>query len=837
MNILLDAGVLGPLRRTPGRTALAVIAIALGVALGIAIYLLNRVAAQEVSRAARSLFGVADLAIESTGHGFDEMLYPLLARAPGVLAVSPSVEVEAKLRDHRGTLTVLGLDVFRARELQPTLAQLAGPGAGPGFRILDPGMVFLSAQAARDLNLQSGDELRLQVGLAPLHFTVAGVLPPASFAERAAVIDIGTAQARFDWIGRLSRINVRLAPGADPDQVRMQLQSLLGTQARIVTPGEAGDEAVRLSRAYRANLLALALVALFTGGFFVYSTQALATSRRRGEFALLHALGVTRRQQWLLVMSSGALLGLIGAALGVLAGIAVARFGVTALGADLGAGYFRDTSVPLRLHWQEVVTFCVLGMAVAVIGSLRPAIAAARTPTAVALKAGDVLSSDVHTYPGLVIALLIFAVALLFAPPIAGLPLSGYLAIVLLLFATLAAMPGLLRLMLRVLSGFGSPVWQVALAQLRGTARYATLSVAAIVVSFSLMVAMAIMVTSFRSSLDVWTQKVLPADIYVRAGYAQQTAYFDADTVASLRQLQGVARLEASRFATALIDPQRPTLTLIARPLRDAQVEQQLWLRRQADGPAPSDVIAAWLSESAADLYGIDVGTTLAVTLNGVPTRVSVRGLWRDYEHPNGAMVIDREDYQRLTGDAAVNTLWLWLEQGESSAAMRERIQQQLPADATYDVRTPQELRRMTLQVFDRTFAVTYVLELIAICIGLFGISAGMSAQVLARRGEFGALRYLGFTRAQVAALLAVEGGVLGILGVLTGLIAGAAIGWILIYVVNRQSFHWSMDMFVPGALLTALSVTLVICAAGIAVVSGRQAMSGEAVRAVKEDW
>jgi putative ABC transport system permease protein len=141
------------------------------------------------------------------------------------------------------------------------------------------------------------------------------------------------------------------------------------------------------------------------------------------------------------------------------------------------------------------------------------------------------------------------------------------------------------------------------------------------------------------------------------------------------------------------------------------------------------------------------------------------------------------------------------------------------------------------LQAFDRTFAITYLLELVAVLIGLFGIAAGISAQVLARRGEFGVLRHLGFTRSQIAAMLAIEGVVLGATGVVVGLLTGAAVSLILIYVVNRQSFHWSMDLAAPGTLLTALSAVLVAAAAGIAVVSGRQAMSTEVVKAVKEDW
>jgi putative ABC transport system permease protein len=199
-------------------------------------------------------------------------------------------------------------------------------------------------------------------------------------------------------------------------------------------------------------------------------------------------------------------------------------------------------------------------------------------------------------------------------------------------------------------------------------------------------------------------------------------------------------------------------------------------------------------------------------------------------------VVIDSADYVRMTGDTAVNTVSLWLQPGVNPHEIENAIRDLLPV-TQYDLRTPPDLRRMSLQAFDRTFAITYLLEMVAVLIGLFGIAAGISAQVLARRGEFGVLRHLGFTRAQIAAMLAIEGAVLGAMGVLVGLLTGGIVGLILIYVVNRQSFHWSMDLAAPGWLLASLSAVLIAAAAGIAVISGRQAMSTDVVKAVKEDW
>jgi putative ABC transport system permease protein len=196
-----------------------------------------------------------------------------------------------------------------------------------------------------------------------------------------------------------------------------------------------------------------------------------------------------------------------------------------------------------------------------------------------------------------------------------------------------------------------------------------------------------------------------------------------------------------------------------------------------------------------------------------------------------------REVFVRYTGDTRATTAALWLERGADPDAVAKRIQSALQRGGEFEIAVPGEIRRLSLRVFDRTFAVTYLLEAVAVLIGLFGISASTSSQVLARRGEFGMLRHLGVTRAEIGRMLAFEGAALGAVGVLTGLVVGFVVSLILVYVVNRQSFHWTMDLHVPWALLALLSVVLVAAAALTAAASGRQAMGEDVVRAVKEDW
>jgi len=833
---LLEAATFGPLRQAPGRTLLAVLAIALGVALGFSVYLINRVAADEVESASRSLFGMADLTVEGGGAGFDESLFPRLAQLEGVAAASPVVEVQARLPGRDRPLKLLGIDPFRAAHMQPALA-IAGARATGGAGLLASNAVWLSPAAAQMFGLAVGDDLVVQVALQAVHLRVAGLLPPGEYRQPVGMLDIATAQWRLQRLGTLDRIDLRLAPGADAAAVRRQVAALLPPGATVRTPGEASDDAVRLTRAYRSNLTALALVALFTGGFLVYATQSLAVARRRREIALLHAMGMTVREQLAASLLSGALVGAAGAALGIGLGIVVARAGLATFGADLGAGYFRGLAAQLEVRPLECAVFFVLGVLAAVLATLGPAREAAAVPAAAALRAGDEAPVAARRHELAALALALAGVAALALPPLDGIALPGYAAIASLLLAAVFITPSLATLFLARLPQEG-PAWrQVAVAQLRGTARRSTVSIAAVLVSFSLMVAMAIMVFSFRLSLEDWLQRVLPADLYVRAGLAGQSSYLDRDDQRALASLEGVVRVDFMRRQEVSLPGGGPPVLVVARPVDEGSAGRVLPLGRMANRAAPVGTVPVWVSEALLDLRGLDVGTEFDLPLGGHAVRASVRGIWRDYERPGGVIVLPRDRYIQYTGDERATSAALWLADGVDADALSDRIRTLLGRAGDYDIAVPREIRQNTLGVFDRTFAVTYLLEAVAVLIGLFGISASTSSQVLARRGEFGMLRHLGVTRAEIRRMLAFEGAALGSLGVAAGLIVGATVSLILVYVVNRQSFHWTMDVHVPWTLLGILSVVLIGAAALTATVSGRQAMGGDVVRAVKEDW
>jgi len=351
------------------------------------------------------------------------------------------------------------------------------------------------------------------------------------------------------------------------------------------------------------------------------------------------------------------------------------------------------------------------------------------------------------------------------------------------------------------------------------------------------MVSMAIMVASFRHSLDDWLERVLPADVYLRAGAGGDTAYLPPDVQARIAALPGVRRVEFLREQQLLLDASRPRVVLMARPVAPADFGDRLPLVGAAVAVAADAPPPIWVSEPMVDLYGFRPGAVVELPLGANAVRFTVAGVFRDYARQQGAIVIDRERYAALTGDRRATNGAVWLAPGTTAEALRETIAREIPGGGKLEVALPGAIRAASLSIFDRTFAVTYALELAAVVIGLAGLSSSFGALVLARRREFGMLRHLGMTRRQIGAMLATEGVAVSGIGLLAGLGLGGLISLILIAVVNRQSFHWSMDLAVPWLALALFALVVLALATATAVASGRQAMGDDAVRAVKEDW
>jgi putative ABC transport system permease protein len=852
----------GEWRAYPGRAIVTALVIAVGVALGFAVHLINASALNEFARAVRTVHGDSDLQVQGVSAlGFEEAVFPAVAKLEGIEGVSPVVMVTARAAGQQGggpgsAITLLGLDVLRAASVTPSLVGIPSDGERRGGaegnaggvdvpaaeEAFDPQAVFLSEGALAATGAGIGDRVSFEAAGRTSEFVISGMLPGVTDGQRVAVADIADVQWRFGQLGRLQRIDIRLEEGASAERVENAISAVLPANAELATPESEARRGDSLSRAYRVNLDMLALMALLSGGFLVYSAQSLSVARRRPQFALLRVLGVKRKGTLLQVLTEGAVVGGFGAVAGLGLGLGLATLALGFFGGDLGGGYFRGSRPELIFAPGAAVVFLLLGMAAALAGSLIPAREAAKAQPAVALKnLGDVI--DPRSSPPILppLLLLVAGAGAALLPPVWDLPLFGYFGIGLMLAGGVAAMPLLARLLLAPMQRMKlTATLDLAVKRLWGAPSQAAIALCGIVASTSLVVAMAVMVASFRGSVDEWIGQVLSADVYF---YVEGGGNFGLNEPEQerLAATPGVASIDYLRPTQLRLSPELPPVALIARVVDDADPGRNLPLTG-ASLPPPPLTIPVWVSEAMVDLYGFRPGDRIALPVgNGADTepRFFVAGVWRDYARQHGAVALRNADYTRLTGDDLRSEGGVTLAPGADAdnviADLRASLPDALAGRVNFGM--PGEIREAALRTFDRSFAVTYLLEAIAILVGLAGVAASFSAQVLARTKEFGMLRHVGVLKRQIMLMLAAEGALLGVVGVVAGSALGLVISQVLIHVVNPQSFHWTMETRLPLMLFAGVAAALILAAAGTALLAGRRALSTDAVRAVREDW
>lgn len=832
------------LRHHPWRHAAALVAIALGVALAYSVHLVNRSALSEFSAAVRAVNGEPDLEVGGPRDGFDEAVYERIALHPSVAVASPVVEADTAAIDASGgrvAVRAVGIDALVVAAVAPALRPQPATAADR-FALLRPDAVFLNAAARERLGVAAGEPLRLQVpGGTTRTFTVAGGV--AAGGPPLAVLDIAGAQEAFARRGRVTRVDVRLVAGSDAAAAIRAFA--LPEGVRAAAPGAGNERVSNVSRAYRVNLTVLALVAMFTGAFLVFSILSLSVAQRTPHLALLGVLGASARERLGLVLAESALLGVAGSLAGLALGAALAALALRLVGGDLGGGYFPGVSPTLAPDVAGTLVYGALGIAAAVVGGLLPARAAARLEPAAALKGlGTASTGDRSLALG---AAAIAAGALLaLAPPIAGLPLAAYVSVALLLVGGIACVPGVVALGLGRVRVPRHPLALLAVERARHERATATVAVAGVVAALALSVALTVMVTSFRIAVGDWLDAVLPADLYARMAVAGSSGATGSDAttlpeglVERAARLPGVASAEGQRVVSLPLRADRPPVALIARRLDDPSASLPLTGELV---PAMAGEPSIYVSEAMVDLHGARPGGILVLPLpDGRPQRFRVRGVWRDYARQFGAVAIDTGDWRSLTGDTRTTDLALRLAPGADADAVQRGLRAAVGAaggdGALLEIASARDIRALSLRIFDRSFAVTRWLQAVAIAIGLFGVAASWSAQVLARRREFGLLAHLGVTRRQVLAVVAGESFVWTLAGCVLGVVLGLAVSVVLVHVVNPQSFHWTMRLVVPWPPLLGLAAVVLAAATLTAAAAARGAVRGEATRAVREDW
>ncbi len=841
-------------RAQPGRWLIAGFTVALGIALAVAIHTVNRSALGEFSRALDLVNGRASAQlVSSTGEFADTIFDEILSRqaALGIRAVSPVLKRDTT------QLTVLGVDVFRAAQVTPAL--MPSVPSGQGMTLFGGDSIFLSAAALQSLDLVIGDPLTLPIGDREETFIIAGLVPGAA-GQSLAVMDLGLAQWRLNGMGQLSRLDIVPEPGQSLSEIARAVGALnLGLT--LVTADDRDRRMSNLSRAYRVNLSVLALVALFTGAFLVFTTISFSVLRQQSQLALLSVLGAKRHWLFALVLTQALIVTALGGLLGLGIGLGLAVLLLRVAGGDLGGGYFSTAMPPLDIDPVALLGFWVLSLTVGIFAGYFPARAATNNSPMIQLRAGAaerLLKPVLHYRVAIGLGVLSLVLALM--PAIGGLPIAAYLSIAFLLFAGLAITPSLVnqsfslcaRFLLRDKSrdsSFTLAIWRLAQAPASAAGL-----IVGVIAALALTVAMVVMVSSFRDSVTLWLDQVLPADLYASLNTANENPNANANANANgtetqiqtdLLALDGIERVSFTLQQAVLFRPDRPEVALIARPVPPGQAADLLPLTGQVFvqslGSTTNALPEVFVSEAMTDLYDWQPGEVHSLPMAGVPNgqlTVFVAGVFRDYGRQHGSIVIDSSVYQALTNDRRHTGLAIGLSPQANPAEVLDRLRAAVPDYAELRFRSSTDLRALSLTIFDRSFALTYALEIAALLVALFSVAAGFAGQALLRQKEYALIHHLGQSTGQRVRWITLESGLLLALAAGWGAVLGLLISQILIHRVNPQSFHWTMQTSLPTVAVIVLMLSIVLLGIVAAVwASHRNLKPDRLALSLREDW
>ena len=831
----------------PGRWFIAGLAVALGIALAVAIHTVNRSALSEFSRALDLVNGQASAQIVMPSGEFSDQLYDQIVTLQtelGIRAVSPVLE------RNTAQIRVLGIDIFQAGRVSPSLMPFVSEDQRQ--ELFSDDAIFLSAAALQKLQLSVGDYFALDYEGKSVRFKIAGTVPGA-VGQAIAVMDLGTLQWRLGGLGRISRMDVLLLDGKGIEQVANAVQNLnLGV--RLISSQERDRRISNLSRAYRVNLNVLALVALFTGAFLVFTTISFSVLRQQSQLALLSILGASSHWIFTLVLAQAGGIAALGGLFGIGLGLTLAFVLLNILGGDLGGGYFSIAAPPLEIDPIALFGFWILAITVGLLAAYFPAKAASAGRPTDQLRANSterVLRPVMNHRIALIFSLA--SLVLAFMPAMNDLPLAAYASIACLLFAGLALIPWIVQYCFSRLAN-GLSRWQnqpssltFAVWRLAQAPASAAGLIAGVVAAMALTVAMVIMVASFRDSMIQWLDQVLPADLYANFKQLNLGDEFqkNPNLLASLERVPGIERYELSVQRKIIFQSDRPEVTLIARPIQQSRAAQTLPLigsvYPESSLPSQSALPVVYVSEAMVDLYDWRPGriqTLPALNEQQGSQKVWVAGIFRDYGRQHGALVIDLASYQKMSGNQQYSGIALWLVNQANPATVLNAVRAAIPQFRDQEFINRSDLRALSIKIFDRSFALTYALEIAALLVAIFATATGFAGQALLRQKEYALVYYLGQSTAQRTAWITTESGLLLGLAVIWGTLLGLLISQILIHRVNPQSFHWTMDTSVPYLALITLMLALVGCGIAAALWASKRNLNSTNLRtALREDW
>ncbi len=835
--------VLRPIVREKTRTVLTIAGIAVGVAVVVAIQLANQSALRAFRESVDAIAGRANYQIIGDTGPIDENL--LLRLQPlwndGV-RFAPVIDVEGVIEPSQMPVRLLAVDLlsdlhFRDYRYAKIVTANASSNITRLLELFRDDSVILPAPFAKEHHLALGSPVTLNIHGNRSTLVVRGILeaegPATAFNGAIAVCDIGTAQKRFGMLGRLSRIDLLV-----PDDALVK-RIALPPGTRIERPSRRNERVEKMLLAFRVNLFALAGVALLVGMFLVYNTVLISILRRRKDVGVLKTVGAAPRQIFFAFLGEGLLFGLAGALLGIALGVVLAGAILRVVGQTINTLYVASRPEVVQLTPGVIALGLAVGVILSLVSAIQPSLEAARVRPTTMIAAG--MQQRVRHPRVLAIAAFVcFVASALVArlPPVRGIAVAGYVSVLL----VVAAFSLLAPMIVRATSALFAPILQrafgivgrLAAVSLPASLRRTSVASAALSLATGMMVAVALMVGSFRETVRIWVDQTISSDLWLRPAKGltnADAALFPPSIGDEVARVPFVAAIDRVRGRSVLYGD--TIINVGSGEFEVAASRGDLPMVRNSASESLREAIrrnGVVVSESFAIKFEKKVGDVITIGTHRFP----ITGIYRDYSSDRGVVVMDRPLFVRTFHDEALNTIVVYLKPGVSREWARRELEKRFGPKYHAFAVTNGEIRAEVMRIFDQTFLITYALLGVAIVVAVLGIINTLAALILERTRELALLRVTGMSQRNIRTMLVLESSLLGIASVATGLVMGYALSWILINVINKQSFGWTIEFHTP-ALLIAASLAVTFLAATLAgIVPARIANRIDVASAIK---
>lgn len=836
------------LNQERGRTALTVLGVALGVAVLVAIDLANESAVASFKNTLNDVAGRAVLTVRGNGQGLDGSMVRELREFEEISSISPLIQGNAIWRpaDDRApeTLLLFGIDMLfseerdevQVRDIRFRLEQDRDPTS---FFSRSDALIFTERFLLK-AGLELGDQVELEIGGITQTFTVGGVLDAGDLTNtydgNVLITDIGIADILLRRNGLVDRMDLTVVEGTDVDALAERLEAWLPPSALVERPERRGSQVDEMLAAFRFNLRALGQISILVGAFLIFNTMSVAVVRRRTAIGTLRAMGVSRGAIRGVFLLEGALLGLVGSILGMIGGtvLAVSLLGVVS--DAISINFFQTTARTLAPSAGIYAMALAMGVGGSVLAALKPANEAATTPPANTMRRGSVEAAGSSLTSSLVIGAVLagLGVVALLVRPGFRIPLSGYVASIFFLAAFVWWSRPVLALCTMVLRGVYTRLFGaeglLAISSTQASLGRASVAICGLMISVGMAVSVSVMVSSFRDTVTTWMGQVLVADLYVTVATDRPTERPEGmpDTISSkIAAIPGVEAVDPFRMKRLVING-RPAF-LGAGSLSVVRFENNA-----VDGRPMPEVLKEALaneelivSESFARKHGYKAGDVIDIpTPRGIkPMRINA--LTYDYSSEQGYAIMDRAVFLRYFDDPLIDSVAVYLEPDADRAEVRRQINAAAASLADHPpitMREDSDIRALALTAFDRTFAITYLLQLIAVIVAVLGVATTLLSQILDRRHEIVTLRYIGASQARVARIVVLESGLIGVAGLALGIVSGLLLSWILTRVIMLESFGWTIQFGIPWLVVAQIAGIVFLATVIAAIFPARQA-------------